>query len=956
MTDPATLPSTPTTPPSTPTTPPGGPGSLFLFDAYNFVFRAYHALPMLNAPDGTPVNAVHGFVRMVQATRRDFQPELVAAVFDAGGDGGRRALLPAYKANRPPAPEELRPQFPLVRKAVDALSIPRIEDPGFEADDVIASYARAAQAAGMRVIIVSSDKDLMQLCDAGVAGDPSEGGRPPIYLYDTMKGKLVGPAEVVEKFGVPPALLGDLLALTGDSSDNVPGVPGIGPKTAAELLHEHGSLEGVLAAAPSIKQKKRRERLVDHAQDARTSRQLVALQEVPLPTPLEALADRTPDDAALQAFFEPLGFKMVLRELGSAGRAARARSIGDDEEIGVVELQMVSGFCPAGDAHRLLLAADDAAFAAYVAALASAEAVAVHLSLSSKDPLEAEIVGVALAAQGLEGELARPVYVPLAHGQGLMDGKQREREPVLAALRPVLEAESPPKFAHDHKRFALALRRAGIELRGVTLDPMLASYVLDPARSAHTLESLAKDVLGHPLRPADKVLGKGRKAVALRDLTFVPAASWQCEKVDVVRTLGVDLQRQLSDAGKALRKLHDEVELPLARVLLQLEERGVVLDPQVLQRQSAELAKQIAEIQARVDEEAEEHVNLDSPIQLQELLFEKRGLPKGRKTKTGYSTDANVLEELAMLDPIVKDILEYRSLTKLKGTYLDSFPKLINARTGRLHTSYNQAVAATGRISSTDPNLQNIPIRTAEGRKIRDAFVAPPGRMLVAIDYSQIELRVLAHLSGDPGLRSAFIDDVDVHRRTAAEVFDVPEGEVTSEQRRIAKAVNFGVIYGQTAFGLAQQLGIPRGKAGSYIRAYFEKIPGVDRYMSELIARAKARGYAETILGRKRRIPELSRKGPARAYGERIARNTPIQGSAADILKVAMIKVENALCSVPWAQMLLTVHDELIFECDEARVDELVALCRPLMEGAVKLDVPLRVDAGQGRTWGECKG
>jgi DNA polymerase-1 len=938
--------------PSTPLTPPGGPGSLFLFDAYNFVFRAYHALPMLNAPNGTPVSAVHGFVRMVQATRRDFRPELVAAVFDAGGDGGRRALLPTYKANRPPAPADLAPQFPLVRSAVDALAIPRIEHPGYEADDLIASYARAAQAAGIRVVIISSDKDLMQLVDAG------DEQRPPIYLYDTMKGRVLGPAEVQEKFGVGPQRLGDLLALTGDSSDNVPGVPGIGPKTAAELLHEHGDLEGVLAAAPAMKQKKRREKLIEHADDARVSRKLVALHDaLPLPVPLPELADKAPDDAKLLAFFEPLGFKLVLRELGSAAAAARARQPGQDEEIGAGELQPVSGFVPAGDAHRLVLAADDEAWAAYVAALPGAERLAIHLALSSTDPIEAQIVGVTLAAHGLPGELAQPVYVPVGHRQGdLVEGRQRERAEVLEALRPVLESPTPRKLAYDYKRQMLALRRAGVELRGVEIDPMLASYVIDPARSAHTLASLAKDVLGHELRPAEKVLGKGRKACTLPELAYAPAASWQTEEVDVVRALGLELGEQLTACGPTLRRLYDEVERPLAAVLVRIEERGIMLDAEVLHRQAAELAQEITAIQARIDEQAGHPVNVDSPLQLQELLFNELELPSGRKTKTGHSTDAKVLEELAMLHPIVGEILVYRSLTKLKGTYLDTLPTLINRRTGRLHTSFGQAVAATGRISSSDPNLQNIPIRTPEGRRIREAFVAPPGRRLVTIDYSQIELRVLAHLSGDPGLRSAFVDDVDVHRRTAAEVFEVPESEVTGEQRRIAKAVNFGVIYGQTAFGLAQQLGIPRGKAGSYIRAYFEKIPGVDRYMTELIARAKARGYAETILGRKRRIPELASKGAARSYGERIARNTPIQGSAADILKVAMIKVEDALTDVPWAQMLLTVHDELIFECEEERVDELIARCRPLMEGACELEVPLRVDAGSGRTWGECKG
>jgi len=940
----------------TPQAPPGGPGSLFLFDAYNFVFRAYHALPMLNAPDGTPVNAVHGFVRMVQATRRDLRPELVAAVFDAGGDGGRRKLLPTYKANRPPAPEDLAPQFPLVRKAVEALGIPRVEHPGYEADDLIASYAKAAQAAGKRVVIVSSDKDLMQLCDAG---DP-DAGRPAIYLYDTMKGKLVGPPEVQEKFGVGPELLGDLLALTGDSSDNVPGVPGVGPKTASELLHEFGSLEGVLAAAPGMKQKKRREKLIEHADDARVSRKLVALADaLALPVPLEALADVPPDDEKLVAFFEPLGFKLVLREMGSAAAAARARQPGNDDEVGAGELQPVSGFVATGEAHRVLLAGDDAALATYVKALAGAERVAIHLAIDGEDALRAELVGVALAAHGLDGELGKPVYVPVGHRQrqgDLTEGRQLDRAEVLAALRPVLESDARSKLAYDHKRQAVVLRRHGVELRGIAIDPMLASYVLDPARSTHSLDSLAKDVLGHPLASPEQVLGKGRKALTLTEASLGSVGAWQAGIVDVVRALGLALGQQLGESGPSLRKLHDEVELPLARVLELLEERGVMLDTEVLRRQADELGEEIKQIQARIDEEAGHPVNVDSPLQLQKLLFEERGLDPGRKTKTGFSTDAKVLEELAMVDPIVKEILSYRSLTKLKGTYLDTLPTLINPRTKRLHTTYEQAVAATGRISSVDPNLQNIPIRTAEGKRIREAFVAPPGRMLVAIDYSQIELRILAHLSGDPGLRSAFVDDVDVHRRTAAEVFAVPEAEVTSDQRRIAKAVNFGVVYGQTAFGLAQQLGIPRGKAGSYIRAYFEKIPGVDRYMVELIARAKVRGYAETILGRKRRIPELGRKGAARSYGERIARNTPIQGSAADILKVAMIKVEEALTDVPWAQMLLTVHDELIFECDEARVEELVGICKPLMEGAVTLEVPLRVDAGHGRTWAECKG
>ncbi len=940
----------------TPARPVGGEKSLFLFDAYNFIFRAYHALPMLNAPDGRPVNAVHGFVRMVQAARRDFGPGAIAAVFDSGGHGGRRELSPQYKANRPPPPEDLAPQFQMVRDATDALGITRIEDPRYEADDVIASYALAAKDAGYDVTVVSSDKDLMQLCT--LPDVPGQGGS--IVLYDTMKQRVLGPAEVVEKFGVGPDRLGDLLALTGDSSDNVPGVPGIGPKTAAALLDEYGDLEGVLKAAPQIKQKKRRERLIEHADDARLSRKLVALHDhVALPIPLEDLADEGADEDGLVEFFEPLGFKMVLRELGAATQMARRRAEqtgpSEGDEAGAFELSEVAGYAPPGDAHRVWMAADVDALPGYVAALREAGTVAVWVVATGRIE-ESSLLGIGLCARGAAGDHALPTYLPVGHQGNLVSGPQLPPAAVLEHVAPLLADPQVAKLVQDHKTAGQMLRAAGMSLQGVSIDTMLASYVLDPARSAHDLWALADDVLGAKLRTAEQVLGKGKKATPMAALDAPSAGRWTCELVHALEALGRALTDDLVLAGAAAARLYREVELPLADVLAALEDRGIAVDVDVLRAQSELLSERIAELQARVDEEAGYPVNLDSPIQLRKLLFEDRGLPAGRKTKTGYSTDARVLEELSQIDPIVGDILVYRTLTKLKNTYLDTLPTLVRPETGRLHTTFQQAVAATGRLSSTDPNIQNIPIRTAEGRRIREAFVAPEGQVLVAIDYSQIELRVLAHLSGDPSLRSAFVDDVDVHRRTAAEVFEVPEDEVTADQRRIAKAVNFGVIYGQTAFGLAQQLGIPRGHAGKYIRAYFEKIPGVDHYMNELVNLAKRRGYAETILGRKRRIPELRRKGPARGHGERIARNTPIQGSAADILKVAMIAVERALADATWARMLLTVHDELIFECEEDRVDELVGICRPLMEEAVSLAVPLRVDAGWGKTWAACKG
>lgn len=937
----------------TPARPLGGAGSLFIFDGYNFVFRAFHAIPMLNAPDGRPTNAVQGFARMVQAARRDFLPERIVAIFDAGGDGGRKAAFADYKGQRPPPPDDLIPQFSMVREATDALGIPRVEHPEFEADDLIAAYTMAARANGINVTIISSDKDLMQLVTLGGEGEPAT------LLYDTMKDRVIGPDEVEAKFGVRPDRLGDLLALTGDSSDNIPGVPGIGPKTAATLLTEYGDLEGVLAAAPDIKQKKRRERLIEHADDARLSRELVELRRnVELPKPLSDLVDPGADEETLLAYFEPLGFKQLLREVGATSRTAKSAAAADEGDPGALELVKVAGFEAQPGAYRVLGAGDEAELDALVSVLKDAPLIAFVLVTQAHERGETEgtqtatPAGVALAAAGVA-----PVYLPFGHQQAdLIEARQFAPATVLEKIGPLLADPERPKAIHAHKVVAHALDNSGIELRGVTFDPLLTSYTLDPARSSHELEALASDVLGHTLIDTQKVVGKGKKAKPLTELSPAAVGPWACERAEATLGLADALTPQIEGATDAAGKLLREIEMPLAAVLGRIERRGIMLDSAVLAQQSEELGKTVTQIQEKLAEEAGYAINLDSPLQLQKLLFEDWELPPTRKIKTGYSTDATALEQLALYDRRVKLILEYRSVSKLKNTYLDALPRLVRGDSGRLHTSFHQAVAATGRLSSQDPNLQNIPIRTAEGRRIRDAFVAPPGRALVAIDYSQIELRVLAHLSGDPNLMSAFIEGVDVHRRTAAEVFEVPETEVDDEQRRIAKAVNFGVVYGQTAHGLAQQLGIPRGKAGSYIRAYFEKIPGVDRYMRELIDEAKRRGFAETILGRRRRIPELGRKGPARAHGERIARNTPIQGSAADILKVAMIAVDAALEPLDWASMLLTVHDELIFECETPRVDELIDLCRPLMESAAELTVPLRVEAGSGPTWGACKG
>ncbi|MBL4684669.1 MAG: DNA polymerase I [Nannocystaceae bacterium] len=827
----------------TPKKPPGGKNTIFLFDGNNFVYRAFHALPMLTAPDGRPVNAVHGFVRMLAAARRDFAPERLVAVFDAGGDGGRRDMYPEYKANRSPPPDDLAPQFPLVRQAVDAMGILRIDQPGWEADDIIASYTRVAHAEGITVVIVSSDKDLMQLVSM-------EDGEAPIFLYDTMKGRVMGPAEVEEKFGVLPPKLGDLLALAGDSSDNIPGVPGIGPKTAAGLLREYGDLEAVLAAAPSVKQKKRRERLIEFADDARLSRKLVKLHEdVPLPIPMDKTIDNGFEEEALVAFFEPLGFRQILQELGvtAAARQQRPSSGGtgsepDPDSPAAIELRCVEGFTP-NDEIVVVAADDDAALRTLLAACTPEARVGLSLATSSSDPLTADLVGLAISVADPDGTTHGPLYLPIGHRQVELTGPRQWSDAGLREmLGPMLADGAVAKSVHDHKHVVLVLERLGITLAGVTVDPMLASYTLDPARASHTLVALADDVLGFAAKLEDKVRGKGKKAKAVEDLDVEVAAAWIGQRSEVTLALGKALREQVSGAGEAATRLLDEIEMPVARILADLERRGIMVDGDVLRAQGAELGQQISAIEDTVEAEVGYRVNLGSPLQLQKLLYEDRGLAPSRKTKTGYSTDAKALEDLAMQDPIVQHILDYRTLTKLKGTYLDTLPEILG-EDGRLHAHFAQAVAATGRISSNDPNIQNIPVRTTEGRRIREAFVAPEGRCLVALDYSQIELRVLAHLSGDPSLRSAFDDGVDVHRRTAAEIFSIEADEVTSEQRRIAKAVNFGVVYGQTAFGLKQVLRIPQAKANLYIKRYYERIPGVKRYMEDLIAEARRRDF-----------------------------------------------------------------------------------------------------------------
>ncbi len=842
--------------------PQGGVGSIFLIDANNFVFRACHALPMLTAPDGRPVNAVHGYVRMVSALRKEFAPQYLLAVFDAAGaKNWRKQLYPEYKANRPPPPEDLQPQISLVREATQALSIPWIEDSVLEADDLIAGYAEAAAKQSLEVVVVSSDKDLMQL----VRGDDDERAGS-VRLWDTMKNRRVGPAQVEEKFGVAPAQLGDLLALCGDSTDNIPGIAGIGPKTAEGLLAEYGDLEGILAHASEVKQKKRRENLEAGAATARLSRKLVALRtDFALPKPIGELEDKGPDRPTMEAFFEPLGFKSTLAGAvsmrgGAGGRRVAPRTLSE-------AMTKLDGVRVDPASTAIIQADQRAQLDALLAAAREARVLAFELHLSGDDPMRADPIGLALAipAPGEPGKLARPpAYLPIAH-RSLSDGatKQWDAAALIGALAPILRDPAVTKYTHALKNQSVVLLREPFALLpvGVEVDTQLASYTLDPARADHELEGLAKDLAGQLIGDRESLVGKGKKRVGFDQVDVAVAGPWAGHRAGLIACLGPHLGAAVREAGEQSHKLFATIEMPLCDVLARLERRGILLDSAELERQAEALGEQIDALREAIAEDAGYAVDPNSPKQLGKLLFEDRGLPAKKKTKTGYSTDAQTLEELALLDPIVKQILDFRSLTKLKGTYLDTLPTLINPDTGRLHTHFHQAVAATGRLSSSEPNLQNIPIRTEDGRRIRRGFVAPEGMLLVTLDYSQIELRVLAHLSKDPNLTRAFKDGADVHRRTAAEVFEVPEAEVSDEQRRVAKAVNFGVIYGQSAFGLARQLGIPQGRAGKYIKAYFKKIPGVASYMNALIDTAKDTGFAETIFGRRRRIPELRRKG-----------------------------------------------------------------------------------------------
>ncbi|MDH3519085.1 MAG: DNA polymerase I [Myxococcales bacterium] len=888
--------------------PPDAP-HVVIVDGTNTLYRAFFAIPGLRAPDGTPTNAAYGFVNMLGKVLREQRPDRVIVVFDARGETFRHRIYDAYKAHRDAQPEDLSAQIPLVRELVEAHRIPIIEVEGFEADDVIATLVRRTPGAA-RISIVSTDKDLMQLVDDRVA------------LLDGIRERRYGPEEVEARFGVPPEQILDLRALVGDPSDNIPGVKGIGEKGAAKLILEWGDLETLLAHADEVAAKRARSALKEGADSARLSKRLATLRtDAPLPLDPEALAPPEPDRERLREIFARLGFTRLLEALGGVAQAPEeARSSGE------LLVECVS------EADAL------AALGERVRALPRLPLVAV---VDGEGSVACRPVGFALALAP-----ARAAYVPLAPlGPAF--------EALIEALRPALAAPGNVAWlAPDAKRMQGIFAERGLELGLPCFDVELAGQLLD-ARGARGVAALAAQHLGRTLGSWEELAGRGAKAKAASELPVDDVARWAAEQACAAQALVEPLARQLEEAG--LSALYDEVELPLTRVLARMERVGVRVDEAALELLSSEYESELARIEREIHALAGEAFLISSPKQLQQILFEKLKLPVVRKTKTGYSTDEGVLEQLAAQHELPARILAYRRLAKLKNTYVDALPRLVNETTGRIHPTYNQLGAATGRLSAANPNVQNIPIRSEEGVRIREAFVPAEGCRLVSADYSQVELRILAHYSGDESLIEAFRRNEDIHRRTAAEVWSVTPEDVTPEQRARAKAVNFGIIYGLSSFGLANQLGIAAAEAQATIETYFERYRGVRRFLDETVARAKREGYVRTLLGRRRALPDLnSRNRVLRQAAERMAVNTVIQGTAADLIKKAMLAVDAALeAARRRARMILQVHDELVLEVPEREVEPVSELLRERMENVFPLGVPLRVDVGSGRNWRE---
>ncbi len=882
--------------------------TLYLIDGSSYIYRAFYAIRNLSNSQGLPTNAVFGFTRMLMKVIEEKKPDYVAVAFDAKGPSFRHELYPDYKANRPEMPDDLQPQIPYIKKMVDGFGIPAIEMPGFEADDIIGTLSRQGEALGLEVVLVTGDKDFLQLV------------QPHVQVYDTMKDEVYGEAEVQKRFGVEPARVVEVMALMGDSSDNVPGVPGVGPKTAVKLIQQYHDVEGTLAQAGKIKGKVGKA-LQEHPEQARLSRQLVTIDtDLDVQLDPDAYQYAEPKLENLIALLRELEFTTLLKEFASEAETEQKD-------------------------YRTILAMQD--LNSFLSRVLNRETVSIDLETTALDPMRAQIVGISLSIREDEG-----FYIPVGH-RGPDAPKQLPLDAVLKALEPILIESRIRKIGQNIKYDMIVLANAGIELAGVYFDTMVASYLINPSRTTHNLNDLALAYLNHKMITYQEVTGAGKKAIGFDEVPVDTATGYAAEDAEITYSLYRKLDPLLAEQN--LTKLFHEIEMPLVGVLVDMERTGVRVDAKFLGRMSREMGGDLDELRQKIVTLAGEEFNINSTQQLARILFDKLEIKPIKKTKTGYSTDVEVLQKLAEEHALPREILKYRSLNKLKSTYVDALPKMIHPETGRVHTSFNQTVTATGRLSSSEPNLQNIPIRTPLGRKIREAFVAAPAHVLISADYSQVELRILAHLSEDATLIEAFENNEDIHTRTAVEILDLPPEKVTPEMRRDAKAVNFGIIYGMGPYGLSRQLGLPISEAERYIESYFERYPGVRTYQDQLLAEARENGYVSTLMNRRRPIPELaSRNRNLAALGERTAINTPIQGSAADIIKVAMIRIHETLRKKKMrTRMILQIHDELVFEVPDSELEAARKIIRQGMEGVVQLKAPLLVDLGTGKNWCE---
>jgi len=882
--------------------------NFYIIDGNSYIYRAFYAIRGLSTSSGLPTNAVFGFANMLLKVIKDKAPDRLAIVFDPKGPTRRHGEYKEYKAHRPPMPKDLVPQIPYIHKLVEAFRIPVFVIEGQEADDVIATLARKAEPRGMEITIVTGDKDILQLVG------------PHIKVYDTLKEKVYEPRDVEERFSVPPDRVVEIMGLMGDAADNIPGVPGIGEKTAQVLIKQYRTIDNLLAHTHEITKPKLKQSLIEHADLARLSRELAILRsDVPIEIDYEDLKLKAPDSPALLKIFKELEFTALLKHV-----------IQEPE--------------PDVDYHTVL---DEQVFQDLMSTLASSEEFCFDTETTSLDPMQAELVGVSFAVRPHQA-----YYVPVSHSYPGAP-KQISLDIVLGALKPIMGNPAIRKIGQNIKYDLLVLGHYGLKVKGISFDTMIASYLLNPGKPSHGMDALALEYLSYKTITYAEVTGSGKKQIGFADVDVQTATRYSGEDADITLRLKETLAPLLREQN--LERLFLDMEMPLMEVLADMERIGVKINADFLKLMSTKLGSEMAGIEKTIYELAGTEFNINSPKQLAEILFVKLGLTPTKKTKTGFSTNVDVLEELAPVHPLPAEILKYRTLAKLKSTYIDALPLMINPKTGRLHTSLNQTVTATGRLSSSEPNLQNIPIRTDVGREIRQAFIAERGAILLSADYSQIELRVLAHMSGDPALIKTFQNNEDVHTRTASEIFGLTPEEITAEMRRKAKAVNFGIIYGISAFGLAQDIGVSNAEAKRYIDNYFARYPRVREFIDHTITEAKKNGYVSTLFGRRRFIPELASSSVAvRNFGERMAINTPIQGTAADLIKLAMINIQKRLSRKDLrSQMILQVHDELVFEVPDREIDKMKTLVREEMEGVLTLSVPIRVDMGMGKNWDE---